>query len=108
MFPCTTLHEASSLAERLRVHVEAEAGDRVRTVPRLAITVSGGVSSTVFGARTPLELVDQADKALYAAKEGGRNCVMALDLIGRDANAADQIEPQVKRITGRMSSPPAA
>jgi diguanylate cyclase (GGDEF)-like protein len=108
MFPCTTLHEASSLAERLRVHVEAEAGDRVRTVPRLAITVSGGVSSTVFGARTPLELVDQADKALYAAKVGGRNCVMALDLIGRDANAADQIEPQVKRITGRMSSPPAA
>jgi diguanylate cyclase (GGDEF)-like protein len=108
MFPRTTLHEASSLAERLRVHVEAEAGDRVRTVPRLAITVSCGISSTVFGARTPLELVDQADKALYAAKEGGRNCVMALDLIGTDANATDQVEPQVKRITGRMSSPPAA
>lgn len=108
MFPRTTLHEASSLAERLRVHVEAEAGERVRTVPRLAITVSCGISSTVFGARTPLELVDQADKALYAAKEGGRNCVMALDLISTDASAADQIEPQVKRITCRMSSPPAA
>jgi len=108
MFPSTTLHEASSLAERLRAHVEAEAGERVRTVPRLAITVSFGISSTVFGARTPLELVDQADKALYAAKEGGRNCVMALDLLSSGANAADQVEPQVKRITTRVSSPPAA
>ena len=108
MFPSTTLHEASSLAERLRVHVEAEAGDRVRTVPRLAITVSCGISSTAFGARTPLELVDQADKALYTAKEGGRNCVMALDPIGDSANTAEQAEPQVKRITARISTPPAA
>jgi diguanylate cyclase (GGDEF)-like protein len=108
MFPRTTLHEASSLAERLRIHVEAEAGERVRTVPRLAITVSCGISSTVLGARTPLELVDQADKALYAAKEGGRNCVMALDPVIADANGADQAEPQVKRITSRISSPPAA
>ncbi|HKQ35728.1 MAG TPA: diguanylate cyclase, partial [Nitrospiraceae bacterium] len=52
------------------------AGNRVRTVSDLRITVSCGISSTVFGARTPLELIDQADKALYAAKEGGRNCVM--------------------------------
>jgi diguanylate cyclase (GGDEF)-like protein len=108
MFPRTTLHEASGLAERLRNHVEAEAGDRVRTVHRLAITVSCGISSTVFGARTPLELVDQADKALYAAKEGGRNCVMALDPVSADASGADQAEPQVKRITSRVSSPPAA
>jgi diguanylate cyclase (GGDEF)-like protein len=108
MFPRTTLHEASGLAERLRVHVEAEAGDRVRTVPRLAITVSCGISSTVFGARTPLELVDQADKALYAAKEGGRNCAMALDPVSADASGADQAQPQVKRITSRVSSPPAA
>lgn len=108
MFPGTTLHEASNLAERLRTHVEAEAAERVRTVPRLAITVSCGISSTGFGARTPLELVDQADKALYAAKEGGRNCVMVLDLMSTGSNAADQVEPQVKRITTRLSSPPAA
>jgi hypothetical protein len=52
-----------------------------------------------------LELIDQADKALYAAKEGGRNCVMALDPIIAGANASDQFEPQVKRITPRVSSP---
>jgi diguanylate cyclase (GGDEF)-like protein len=108
MFPRTTLAEASNLAERLRVQVETEAGNRVRTVSRLVITVSCGISSTTLGARTPLELIDQADKALYAAKEGGRNCVMALDPIIAGANASDQFEPQVKRITPRVSSPPAS
>jgi diguanylate cyclase (GGDEF)-like protein len=107
MFPRTTLAEASNLAERIRIQVEVEAGDRVRTASRLVITVSCGVSSTVFGARTPLELIDQADKALYAAKEGGRNCVMAIDPIIAGANSSDQCEPQVRRITPRMSSPPA-
>ena len=77
IFPRTTLAEASNLAERLRIQVETEAGVRVRTVSNLVTTVSCGISSTGFGARTPLELIDQADKALYAAKEGGRNCVMA-------------------------------
>ena len=108
MFPRTTLAEASNLAERIRIQVEVEAGDRVRTASRLVITVSCGVSSTVFGARTPLELIDQADKALYAAKEGGRNCVMAIDPIIAGVNSSDQCEPQVRRITPRMSSPPAS
>lgn len=108
MFPRTTLAEAPNMAERLRIQVAIEAGDRVRTVSRLVITVSCGVSSTAFGARTPLELIDQADKALYAAKEGGRNCVMALDPIIAGANAFNQIEPQVRRITPRVSSPQAS
>ena len=106
MFPRTTLAEAPNMAERLRIQVETEAGDRVRTASRLVITVSCGFSSTVFGARTPLELIDQADKALYAAKEGGRNCVMALDPIIAGANALEQVEPQVRRITPLLSGPP--
>ena len=43
MFPRTTLAEASNLAERIRIQVEVEAGDRVRTVSRLVITVSCGI-----------------------------------------------------------------
>ncbi|HSL03625.1 MAG TPA: diguanylate cyclase [Nitrospiraceae bacterium] len=108
MFPRTTLAEAADLAERLRIRVEIEAGVRVRTASSLAITVSCGISSTALGAKTPLDLIDQSDKALYAAKESGRNCVMVLDLIIAGANASDQFEPQVRRITPRVSSPQAS
>jgi len=108
MFPRTTLAEAPDLAERIRIQVETEAGSRVRTASNLVITVSCGISSTAFGARTPLELIDQADKALYAAKEGGRNCVMAIDPIITGATASDQCEPQVRRITPRVPNLPAS
>ncbi len=106
MFPHTKRTEAADLGERLRIRVETEAGVRVRAASGLAITVSCGISSTALGARTPLELIDQADKALYAAKEAGRNCVMALEPIIALTNAPDQFEPQVRRITPRVSSPP--
>jgi diguanylate cyclase (GGDEF)-like protein len=106
VFPRTSLAEAAEMAERLRIRIETEAGSRVRTSFRLALTVSCGISSTRLGANTPLELVDQADKALYAAKEAGRNCVMALDPIVAGANTCDLVEPPVRRITPRPSSPP--
>lgn len=106
IFPNTSLREAGDLADRLRIRVEDEAGQGVRTVADLTITISCGVASTALGAKTLLELVDQADKALYAAKEGGRNCVMALEPIAAGANTFDQCEPQVRRITRRVSSPP--
>jgi diguanylate cyclase (GGDEF)-like protein len=108
LFPRTTLAEAADLAERLRIRVEKEAGVRMRMASRVVITMSCGISSTAFGARTPLELIDQADKALFAAKEAGRNCVMALDPIIAGANAPDQVEPQVRQITPRVSSPQAS
>ncbi len=107
MFPRTTLAETSDLAERLRIRIETEAGDRVRMVAGMVLTVSIGVSTTALGARTPLELIDQADKALYAAKEGARNCVMVLDLLVPWLKPSEQLELQVRRITPRSSSPTA-
>ena len=103
MFPGTTLNEATDLAERLRIRIGTEASDRMRVVAGLTITVSIGVSAMTFGARTPLELIDQADKALYAAKEGGRNCVMALDLLVPGMIPSEQLELQVRRVTPRAS-----
>lgn len=104
MFPRTKLAEAAALAERLRLRVATEAGVRMRMASCLVITVSCGVSSTMLGARAPLQLIDQSDKALYAAKEGGRNCVMVVDpIIG--VNPSDQLEPQVRRITPKALSP---
>ena len=103
MFPGTTLNEATDLVERLRIRIGTEASDRMRVVAGLTITVSIGVSAMTFGARTPLELIDQADKALYAAKEGGRNCVMALDLLVPGMIPSEQLELQVRRVTPRAS-----
>jgi diguanylate cyclase (GGDEF)-like protein len=105
MFPRTTLAEATDLAERLRIRVGTEAGSRLRMVSGLTLTVSIGVSTIAFGARTPLELIDQADKALYAAKEGGRNCVMALDVLVPGMHPSEQLELQVKRVTPRSGWP---
>ncbi len=107
MFSRTTVTEASHLAERLRILVGTEAGGRVRIAADLVLTVSIGVSAIAFGARTPLELIDQADKALYAAKEGGRNCVMALDVLVPGMHPSEQLELQVKRVTPRPGLPTA-
>jgi len=76
MMPETALEDAVQFAEKIRIKVEetpieTEAG----TVP---VTVSIGVSSFPFSKlKSPRELVDAADKALYRAKHRGRNQVQA-------------------------------
>jgi diguanylate cyclase (GGDEF)-like protein len=62
-------------AERLRLAISARASQAVRTTGDNRITMSLGVSCMSLGASDPLELVDQADQALYAAKQAGRNQV---------------------------------
>jgi len=66
---------AAIAAERLRLAIEARAGLAVRTTSGTRITMSFGVSCLSLGAADSLELVDQADKGLYAAKQAGRNQV---------------------------------
>ena len=64
------LKHATELAERLRINLKDLKFDALR------ITASLGVSSTQFGAKSPQDLLDQADKCLYVAKRGGRNQVV--------------------------------
>ena len=70
---------AAVVAERIREKIEAPG---FADVP---VTASLGVTSIAFGAKTLLELINQADEALYASKEGGRNRVTRWDQ--RDAAA---------------------
>lgn len=59
-----------------------EAGERFRKIianlkfDELVVTVSMGVSSASLGAESSEKLLEQADHALYAAKQSGRNRVV--------------------------------
>ena len=64
---------ARETGERLRAGVERLVVDWEGQVLRL--TVSVGVATRREGERTPGATIERADKALYASKRAGRNCV---------------------------------
>jgi diguanylate cyclase (GGDEF)-like protein len=76
----TSTEGARMLAERMRTRVEALDVEHRASEVAPHLTVSLGVASIVPrpGVR-PEDLVDLADRALYAAKEGGRNRVTTSD-----------------------------
>jgi diguanylate cyclase (GGDEF)-like protein/PAS domain S-box-containing protein len=65
---------AHSVAERMRSALLN--GNEIKFTSAIRITASFGVSSLADGAPDPSEMVNQADIALYAAKENGRNRVV--------------------------------
>ncbi|HUG52408.1 MAG TPA: diguanylate cyclase [Vicinamibacteria bacterium] len=71
---------AGHLAEKVRAEVEK--GRLVYDGARLAVTVSVGVAVWPQDGREPAALVAAADRALYAAKEGGRNRVVVAATLG--------------------------
>jgi diguanylate cyclase (GGDEF)-like protein len=75
LLPGQTCVEGMLVAERLRENIERLASTAIRTTSGQKITMSFGVSAATLGASDHLELVAQADKALYVAKENGRNRV---------------------------------
>ncbi len=75
LLPNTGLAEACAIAERARATIESSASAGIRSVQVRKITSSFGVASLTDGALAVQELIDQADQALYASKEAGRNRV---------------------------------
>lgn len=70
IMPNTTIHEASLLAERLRLKIERHDFDGV------TITISIGLSEMSSFVDTKEQLIKTADDALYAAKSEGKNKVV--------------------------------
>jgi diguanylate cyclase (GGDEF)-like protein len=75
ILPATALAGAEHLAERLRAEVEK--AHLVAEGARLSVTISVGVALWPQDGKDPAALLASADRALYAAKAGGRNRVMA-------------------------------
>ncbi|WP_253188810.1 tetratricopeptide repeat-containing diguanylate cyclase [Pseudoalteromonas sp. EB27] len=73
ILPNTTQEQAIRIAEAIRIKVEEAIFDEI------PVTCSFGVTSIKFKARTPSELIEQADLALYEAKSLGRNQVVLWD-----------------------------
>ncbi|EAQ96738.1 GGDEF domain-containing protein [Congregibacter litoralis] len=69
ILPDTPASAALRLAERLRQAIDAASTDS------LAVSASFGVSSIQDTGHDAKALLAAADQALYAAKDGGRNCV---------------------------------
>ena len=72
----TSIDKAVIPLERLRKAIEAY--PFVYNGVEFKVTVSIGVNSTESGAETAGEFLDGADKALYSAKNNGRNRVITL------------------------------
>ncbi len=79
VLPDVNMLQAYVIAERIRFKVEAQAGPGVRTVQGLRVTSSFGLSSISLGAPDLKSLIEQADEALYHAKQTGRNKVTRFD-----------------------------
>ena len=71
LLPKAELEGAVQVAERLRAAIEAH------KIAGVKVTASFGVAQFEPGLADPPALVEKADQALYKAKEGGRNRVVA-------------------------------
>jgi diguanylate cyclase (GGDEF)-like protein len=73
-----------ALAERVRKAVERSRytwqGHDLNLTVSIGVTVSIGLTQFEPG-RSDREILEAADKALYRAKQKGRNCVVALPLV---------------------------
>ncbi len=81
LLPGTDSDGARKMAERLRTAIMKQ---RFSSDGRdIAVTVSIGIATSPYDARTKEELIARADAALYHAKETGRNRCMSIGQVKR-------------------------
>lgn len=77
VMPDTSADVAATVAERLRGMIEARPFQLRSGETPLMLTASMGIATIGPGIETPEQLLKQADRALYEAKNSGRNRVVA-------------------------------
>jgi diguanylate cyclase (GGDEF)-like protein/PAS domain S-box-containing protein len=85
----TATEEAVNVANRMRLAIEE--CDTKRFCNGLKFTSSFGVASLKDGVETALELLDWSDKALYIAKESGRNRVISWSSTFEESKLNEQV-----------------
>lgn len=73
ILPHTDAERGMVVAEKIRQGVVGTDFPYADSQPMGHISVSAGVADTIEGVKTYQELIDRADRALYRAKESGRN-----------------------------------
>ena len=77
LLPETGTAMAIELAERIRKAIAAQLFDAERR--RIAVTISAGIAGIEGSSDTLERMIQRADRALYAAKEAGRNRCLVFD-----------------------------
>lgn len=75
VMPDTETFAAQRIAERVRQAIESKMFSAANGAQSIPVTASIGVATSMGGRLGPDDLFKEADKALYEAKRGGRNCV---------------------------------
>jgi diguanylate cyclase (GGDEF)-like protein len=78
LLPKTDIALAAMMSDRLRKQIAKAVAESVTALPS-PLTASFGVASISCGGKNAGNLIDQADVALYASKETGRNKVTRWD-----------------------------
>lgn len=81
LMPAAELGQAVKVAEQARAAIAKAVGGKLKTKDPVTVTSSFGVSSLSHGAKDVAELINQADKALYLAKQSGRDQVSRWDQV---------------------------
>ena len=87
LMPGAELQQAVKVAEQARAAIAKSVGGQLKLKNPIDVTSSFGVASLTDEAKAIDGLVNQADKALYLAKQSGRNKVSRWDQV-RDEMAA--------------------
>ncbi len=87
LMPQTDIEGAQILAERIRQNIEEEPFSNTEG-EIFRVTASFGVAELISGMLATNELIEAADKALYVAKNSGRNRVVISDYNMGDSIAA--------------------
>jgi len=100
VLPQTDLEGSVTIAERIRRALADS------LLAGISVTASFGVSALQLGPSGCQGLLDQADKALYAAKRAGRNRVMRFDEVPTETeiHSGDTPLPNIGSITPRVET----